>query len=396
MNKWLNFLKKALASLLLIGFSVQAHAVAFQAAADVQAGGGYSEQQGAEGSWGEVGHVQVIPMWKFGSNDFLVTALDASDSGRGVVSDVGNTLPAYFTQSLILTGEPQWKHLIGQSGWSVTAYGLATHGYLQDDPDEYLGEGIYDYEQYGGGIKVDKSDLWPWLHALDVDLSDGHRHFPNYYNTPTDNRNYYTQDLWQLEGQISATLPHNFLLYYSLTDYAYNDSYVFNSDGTISDTLRMDLDHDLKLSWNLPLSQQLNFGVFVEGTYVNSNYDTYNFNANEFLPDYFSDSSIGIGPSVAWYPKGDPKGDMLSLTWEPKYTNYNHRVQYNPDGTPTQGTEDDFENTFTFFGRKTLLPHWSLYCSLDYDTQQSNQASINGVIYSYAIFDSQLGLEFQY
>jgi hypothetical protein len=374
-----------------------ARALAFQSADDLQAGGGYSEQQGQDGSFGYVGHLQAIPMLKVGGDDFLVAAIDASDNGRGVVREVGNTLPAFFTQSLLLTGEPEWKHLFAGGAFALSAYGVATHGYLQDDPDEALGEGTYDYEIYGGGVKAELKNFW-LLNDIILDLGDMHRCLPNYHSSPAGpegNENYYTLDSWSPEFQ--ATLSRGeYQLYYSLTSSDYTDSYQYLSSGLIDGTLRNDWLNDLRLSWSSKLGDHYKLGLAGEGTYTNSNYDTYDFNNAVFFQDYMSNSTLSLGPSLSYFRTDDPKGDMLGVGWVIKYTHYIHRPIFNPDGSLAQGTEDDCENTFSIFGRKGLMPHLSVFANADLDMQQSNQSEAQGVDFDYQIFDSQLGLEYQY
>jgi hypothetical protein len=397
-------LKRIVISLLAVCLTAGLFAADFQTSADLQLGGGYSEIQGGSGSTAGAGQIMFLPMWKLGSSDFIVPSLYATDSGRSVSFAEGNSLPAYFVQSLILTGEPVWKHIFGDSGWTSGVYGQAIHNYNEGSVGEILGKGLYDNEIYGGGLQLSKKDLTSWLPLLSLDASYNHWSYPNYHNGILP-YNYYSEDMNVTKVDLTASLPMSLSLFYSFSDRAYTDDYSYNAYGYLTSNgqlngplnpLRDDLVSQLRLGWTHPFNEHWATMLYIEGGYTGSNYNSFDFNANQALPDFFSNRDIAFSPTLSWMPHGDPKGDMISLTWRTQYLEYLHRIALNPDGSVTKGTEDDFENTFSLYGRKVLWGPLSVYGKFVDDAAQSNQGLQATVAYNYNIFDSQLGLEYQY
>lgn len=402
-------IKMLVLCLLALGLRVSLAAVDFKSSADVQIGADYSELQGVTGTVDLAGQIMFLPLWKLGSDDYVVPGVYYTQGGRSVAFNEGNSLTAFFVKSLILTGEPVWKHDFGQSGWESGVYGVAIHGFLGDTQAEPWGQGFYDYEQYGGGLQLSKKDLLSWLPLVSADLSYSHMGFPNYHGAkvPGEDKNYYLGDMNITKLDLNASLPESLSLYYSLSLRDYTDDYQYLSNGLSNpdgigpgpvSNLRADTYEILRLTWSHPFNEHWSATLAVEGDYWASNYNYYIDGApSPFLYDFVSNEDVALAPSLSWMPQGNPKGNMVSLTLRSQYLNYLHRAALNANGSPTGDTEQDFDNTASLFGRKMLWGPLSVYGRLMVDSNQSNQGlqSTNGKN-TYSIYDGQLGLEYQY
>jgi hypothetical protein len=382
----------------------------FKSSMDLQLGGDYSELQDGPGALGIGGQAMIVPMWKLGSSDYLVPALYATDNGRSAVLNTANPTVEYFSSSIVLTAEPVWKHYFQDTGWVSGVYGQAIHNYNQDNVGEVLGQGLYDNEIYGGGVQLSNKELADWLKFLSVDISYNHWHFPNYNSGKAPGSlnldyNYYVLDMDVIKANLNFALPMSLSLDYTLSDRNYGDSYSYSPDGTLtSDSLsvgnRNPLRHDmlsvLKLGWTRSLDEHWAFSAVAEGDYQASNFDYFNYYAAYWYYDYYSYRKAAFIPSLSWMPKGNPKGDTVVLSWTMQYLDYLHRSIFNPDGTPTMGTEDDFENTVSLFARKMIWGPLGAYVRFTDDMSQSNQSLMGQAPYNYSIFDGQLGFEYQY
>jgi hypothetical protein len=406
--KWRSSLRIVALCFGILSLRASLGAVDFKSSADLQLGADYSDLQGVTGSVDLSGQLLFLPLWKLGSSDYVVPAIYYTEGGRSVALNEGNSLNAYFVKSLVLTGEPVWKHDFGQSGWESGVYGMAIHGYLGDTQDEPWGEGFYDYEQYGAGLQLSKKDLLSWLGLLAADLSYAHMGFPNYHGAkvPGEDKNYYINDMNITKLDLNASLPDSVSLFYSISLRNYTDDYQYLSNGDVnpdgvgpgpSSDLRVDTYEILRLSWSHPLNEHWAATISLEGDYWASNYNAYVVGVPQpYLYDVDSNEDIALAPSLSWMPEGDPKGDILSLSWRGQYLNYLHRDALDLDGFPDGGTENDFDNTFTLFGRKMLWGPLSVYGKFVTDSNRSNQDFQTGGNNTYTIYDLQLGLEYQY
>jgi hypothetical protein len=392
--------KRFFLAALALGLAGSASALEFRPSTDIRLGGGYSELGGSSGSWNFAGQALFLPILKLGDSDYIVPAVFVIEGQRERVIDEEDSVDAFFLQSLLMTFKPIWKHRFHDSGWEGGIYGLLEHDVTQDSTSEPWSEGLYDFEQYGGGVQLSKEGIASWLHAAGLDLSWAHRSYPNYHNVnaATDNKNYYINDMNITKIDLTAAFPDSFSMLYSLSFRAYPDAYQYQIDGTVDlGTPRMDEYHLLHIDWQRNLAKTWNLALEFEGIYNASNQNVFDASAvGYFQPNAYSDASLALQPTLSWMPQGDPKGNMLSLSYKPLWRHYDEREALNVDGTSAGTTQVDVENTFALFGRYVVRGPWSIYCQLSEDISNSNQAYQPVVQYTYNIFAGQAGVQFQY
>jgi hypothetical protein len=361
---------------------------------DVQLGLGYAGIQGGPGSLNFPGRLLYLPLLKLGEGDYLAPVFLADYQYRGheVTED------AFFVSSLMLVAKPTWKHLMA-GGHEASVFGSAKRNVTQERFDQPWSLGLYDYEEYGGGLGYRRAGFLG-LQSLGLDLGLAHRSYGNYHNpapAPSGHsENYYLKDMLIPSLDLHAAfMPAErgvLKLDYSLASRLYTDASLVLDNNFLGADRRSDLYQSVELKafkdggfWSRSLSLGADYNL------SNQNYwDRFFF---LYFEDFYSYYSIHLRPEISWLPQGKASGHRLSLAYEALLLNYLHRNIRNPDGSKTAGAEGDVEHHFSLNGTYVINRWLNLVGGAVYVVARSNQGYAPTVHFSYDLFNGQLGLE---
>jgi hypothetical protein len=346
------------------------------------------------GSIGAQGHLLAVPLLVLGKSDFLapVVLLDMSRFDPVIEED------SFFLERFLVLAKPSWKHKF--SAFESTLYGTLKHAVTKEHDGDPWSRGLYDYEEYGGGLSLSKK-FWAF-EELSLGGAYSRRSYPNYhYRAPSGAKNYYVKDQeigkFDLEATFLPSERGQIRLAYSLDNKAYTDAYYINPDGTLNlGTLRSEQLHQLSLRARKAAGNWAR-GLQFDAVLNQGNQNSFDYLQNIFFEDFYSYRSFSLKPELSWLAQGKPDGHRVSLSYEGLLRDYAHRSIRTPGGAKTQGVQADVEHRIGLDG-VWVSPWWGVkfYLDLGYRVARSNQAYEPGVKYSYDLFTSQAGLAYRY
>jgi len=341
-----------------------------------------------------LGDVDLAPALKFDNGGLLNPLIYASANGQSRPIDE-ETL---YVRSYALGMRPTYTHTLGWTllggGWSAGARLLATHVWNQEALDETFGQGVYDYEEFGGGLLLRKA-----AGSLDdqLNLDFSHRDYPNYHDPGADvtgDRNYYVKDsyFWRLGFRHRDRLSDDKVLTANvrLSERDYTDSYVVSDvDGTLTGQKQNDLDAnvDLGLAWRLGQAWSVDFGLGYDQLASNQNlFDTgvAPAQATENGDNFYD---LRIDPGLHWLSGPWSAG----ATYELLLRQTNHYIQ-DPDGTYTEGLQADVEHGLSLSADRALGAGLKVRADFAAREVLSNQEFAHGTLASYSYYNAGLGL----
>lgn len=343
-----------------------------------------------------LGDLDLAPAMKFSNGGVLDPILFANGTGQTRPVDE-ETL---YIRSYAVGTRPTYTHgldwgLLG-GGWSAGVRALATHDWNQDALDVPLGQGTYDFEEFGGGVLIKKAQ-GPLETQLSLDLT--HRDYPNFHDDlsyATEGKNYYIKDsyFWRLALRHRDRMSDSTLLNVDLhaSERAYTDSYVLQDGGTLDlGQLQKDLNINLyvDLAWRLGPQMSASLGLGYD--LLSSNQNLWDSTAGVFTPlgDNFDDYKLD--PGLNW--RSGPWS--AAATYELLLRNTMHLIQ-DPNGDYDQGMQADAENALTLSLERALGAGLKLRLDISVRDVQSNQKFNHGDLAAYSYYNGGLGLAYEW
>jgi hypothetical protein len=361
-------------------------------------GGVISVPQDANGSVQPtlLGEVNLAPAMRFPGGGVLDPLLFANGTGQTRPVDE-ETL---YIRSYALGMRPTYTHALGWSllggGWSAGVRALATHQWNQDALDVPLGQGTYDFEEFGAGALLKKQE-GPMESQLSLDVS--RRDYPNFHDALSylyGGKNYYIKDsyFWRLGIRHKDRMSDTTLLAFDLHagERDYTDSYVVQPDGTLDlGRLQRDLNvnADLDLAWRLGARWSASLGLGYD--LLSSNQNLYDQTANVYTPlgDNYGDYRLDPGLNYLAGPWS------AAATYELLLRNTMHYIQ-DPDGDYAQGLQADTEHALTLSLERSLGRGLKLRLDLSAREVLSNQKFNHGDLAAYSYYNGGLGLAYEW
>jgi hypothetical protein len=340
-----------------------------------------------------VGHLILVPAMELSHDTaFLPLFMVQSSAQEQVVEEDPH---GYLASQTLFLAKPAFELRGSGSKWQLR--GDAERDITLESKDSPWSEGLYDYEQWGGGLQVEDRHSLLGLDKASLSLDVAHRAYINYHNPlPTGQGNWRIKDYLGPRLGLSANTRAfgiDARLRYDLLCEAYDDSDIMRQDGTVdTGSKRLDFYHDALADLSLPGAAAIP-GLRVECIELAS--DQNYFDASSvYTPDYYSFRSISLQPNVRFQPQG-PQGPSLTLAYQFLLRDYLHRRIQNATSDYANGTEEDDEHTVSVDARYPLAGGLSLVGSWSYWLVRSNTEYSGGLRPELDLFKANLGLAYR-
>lgn len=395
--------------LLFIGLAATASAE-FKPAIQADVRGRYENQQSsASSNWGQSVNLLAVPAFSFG-RQALLPVFAVQQQGRGVEAGVDASPELIFVRRNLFLAKPTWLYNLNDA-YAVKAWGTAKRAVNAEKSDTAWSLGLYDWEEYAGGLGADYKLGGP-VDKISAGLELEHRTYMNWHENGaalTAFKNYYSKDYNALKATLAAKSPAKTALPWDLSftwlSKAYTDSFLLKkvsaagggetTDGTLDlDALRADqllrLTGDISMGLGSTMALTLDYDL--DWSLSNQNYFDPVF--NQGVLDFYGYLSNGGGLSLQWAPQGN---DGLIALVRAGLTNrvYSGRLVRNPDQSYTQGTQADLEQSYSLdLSYPFFVPGLTLVAGTSWFNALSNQGYSPGSTASYDIFEANAGLRY--
>jgi hypothetical protein len=395
-------MRKTFGLLMLTALAAPASAFDFKPLLQADARAGHeTEASTAQDNFAWDGQLFFLPSLGFGSaGSFLPLFAYLRDDRDVVVEEDSMTV-----ERDTFLARPLYRYSLSPS-LDLKAWGSAKRAVTLESYQVAWSEGLYDYEEYGGGVGVTYKRPGKDLTSADLGLELLHRGYPNWHESGvslTAGANYYDKDYDGTKLTLSLAGPggpgwgwHSdwTYLYRGYTDALLEDINGFQPGTSREDQFIFSESHLTWMAgaWTADLDLELTANL------SNENYiDT---SAAQYMSGFYDFESELLGPSITYAPRG-PAGPSLILGLSILNRTYlspggkTGRLIRNDDGTYAQADEADVEQRYHIDGGIPLGAGLSLVGNADYTVVQSNQSVIGTYRPAYDLFRFDLGLRYR-
>lgn len=287
--------------------------------------------------------------------------------------------------------------------------------WIEETADEELGDGLYDYEDLGGGFE--NTHRWGEgddERALKYGFDFFSREYPNYTSllstfdpngsleeNEKDFLGYKATAGWEAPvwGAMRGAIGYTFLFK------DYTDKLTINSNGIRQGDKREDVYQEVTASLFHRIAECFAIGVTSSFDWNLSNldlYDTRNTASladDRFFEDYYDYWSVDVTPSVHFYHRMDEEGKRVArLTFAYTFEGlfYPDRTALDPAGNLTSEDQRDYGHVATARLAVPLTKQVSWITAAHYKSQDSNQKFENVYRYNYELWSARTGIAFEY
>jgi len=375
--------------------------------------GGYSEIEGRDGKFASLDNWLFSPSWKLNDRLFLISSYNGSyDRSAQVVAQEEGGRQTDTTQTHSLN--TSLKYFMNDK-WSLRPFFFADWVFVNQTQDESFGEGLYDYDQLGGGLE----SAWTLMETdtREDELKLGFRYlnrdYPNYRSLlslfdPNGSIETNEKDLegykFNLGGESRSKDGWSWGLEGIFFYKDYSDKKTINSNGIrdAGDTrddfveyVNVYTSHPIADGWSWRLD-----GQFSANQSDLDFYDTHNtatFADDDFIPDYYDYYSFLAKPSLL-YSKDWAEGRRFFFTLDYTFNALIYDGRKAQDIAGRYQTEDECDYTHTVSG-KTSVPlsknlSWVVFGS--YTVADSNQDFESFYLYNYSLWTAVTGISIKY
>ncbi len=404
----------ALALCCVLAAPARAAKTGFDPAAAADLRGAYSTVGGSDDSGGAIGSVALLPAWRFSENSTLLPmyTFEGLMYDRVVEEDV-----LYLTRQ-VHGGSLGYRHGFGPL--SVKVSGDFARALTKEARNESLGNGLYDYQDFGGRV----SGSW--------ELGEGRRKAPATLSVRVYNRSYPNySSLAQIGRTLVAGLspdaaasvgdkekdPRDYLGIdsalggawwfgdslrvnggYALGVRSYGDKYLRTDQGLISDTKRSDLVHRIDLGSDLGHGRFV-YGLDLASVINSSNASLYDSTQprHAYLKGYYNFMSFAAMPSVTWsLPFGGARAPKVRLGGSFLTRSYPDRYTLEADGFYGDTKQSDTEFGADLRGWYPFAKWISGTLGVNYRSVSSNRKFDLPVKSNYALTSVSAGVSLTY
>ena len=395
---------------LLAGLAASTQAVSFEPSLQVDVRAGHvSQPSPAMDDFAWTGQLYAVPALQLSDNGALVPlfAYIRSDSDAVVEED------SFFVEDDIFLARPLYRYTLNDT-WDLKVWGDARRAVTLESYQAQWSEGIYDYEEFGGGVGATWKHAGASLSTVDLGLELLHRGYPNWHElvavggvtqtgTVVAGQNYYDKDYVGYKATLAFNGPSQgrwtWTANLTYEDEDYTDALVETNQGFLAgQSLRRD--HYGYLDANLTRIE----GAWLEALTLDVAGDLSNGNVldsghSQFIPGYYDylSEQLGLAVTRAW-----DNGKGPSVTVQASLLNRDYsgpgdtgRLVQNPDLTYAKGKEEDVEQRYHIDGRWPLMWKLALVANVDYTVALSNQATLGAYHPAYTLLQALAGLQYK-
>lgn len=373
---------------------------------------GYSEISGRDGEFSSVDSWLVSPTLKMNDNLYWINVYNGEfNRSAQVVAQEEGGRQTETTQGHHLSTSLKYKV---NEVWSLRPMFFADWIFVNETDDEDFSEGLYDYEDVGGGLE----SAWEFSRAssrqdeMRLGFRYVDREYPNYrsllslfdpngaletdekdlegykFNLGYDSR---SKDAWSwgLEG----------IFFYK----DYTDKKTINNNGIRTSDTREDFVEYVNVFVSHPIDQEWTFMLDGQFVFSDSNldfYDTHNtlgLADDDLIGDYFDYYSFRVSPSFTYSRLWDKDRRFLFRIDYTFYSlNYPDRRAQNPLGRYLDEEQRDTQHTVSARVSVPVTANLSWVASGSYTTASSNQEYEAFYLYDYDLWTAVTGFSFKY
>jgi hypothetical protein len=375
--------------------------------------GGYSEVAGRDGEFSSIDSWLFSPTVRLNDDLYWINLYngDYNRSAQVVAQDEGGRQTETTQSHHIATS---LKYEVSES-WSLRPMFFADWNFVNETEDEDFGEGLYDYDDIGGGIE----SVWNWAPAQgrENETRLGFRYlsreYPNYQSllslfdpngaVETDEKDldgYKTNLGFNSRSKDSWSWGLEGIFFYK----DYTDKKTINLNGIRNPgETREDFVEYVNASASHPVGPDWTFGLEGQFVYSDSNldfYDTHNtlgLADDDFIEDHFDYYSFLVRPSFTYSRQWDKDRRFIFRVDYAFYAlQYPDRLAQNATGVYLDEEQHDTTHTVS---AKVSVPltgniSWVTYGS--YLTADSNQKFEAFYLYDYDLWTTVTGFSFKY
>ena len=287
--------------------------------------------------------------------------------------------------------------------------------FVEETNDEDLGNGLYDYQDFGGGFKNTHTfGEGKEKQQFSYGFTAFERHYPNFESLlsafdPNASLEKDEKDFVGYKGDVGWEMPLwmdiRGSLGYTLLYKDYTDKLTINQNGIRTGDQREDFYHEGTASLFKMIERWVGVGVISTLSWNDSNLDLYDTRSSasladdRFFEDYYDYFAYTVSPSVRFYHDMDAEGKRraeLALT-------YTYEGLFYPDREALDETGnligDDQEDDAHIVGGRLTVPlteQFSWVSVVQYKSQDSNQKFEQFYRYNYEIWSATTGISYQY
>ncbi len=286
--------------------------------------------------------------------------------------------------------------------------------WVEETADETLGDGLYDYEDLGGGFEnAHTFDAEQKAKTLTYGFQAFQRSYPNFtsllsafdpnLSVETDEKDfvgYKGTAGWEAPvfGDVRGALGYT-LLYKD-----YTDKLTINRNGIRQGDSRADIYQEVTGSLFQKLRDWITVGVSSGVSHNDSNldfYDTRNTAGladDRFFEDYYDYFSFDVAPTVIFFRKMDSEGKLnaqLQLTYTFEGLYYPDRFALSPTGAITDEEQTDYSHVLAARLSIPVSSQLSWVTAGQYKVQDSNQEFEQFYLYNYEVWSLTSGVSFK-
>lgn len=377
--------------------------------------GGYSQVESEDGIGSTVDSWSISPNLKIIKDVLYWINLYSGTFNRTsqVVNQEEGGRRTETTQSHSLTTALKFNP---NEDWSIRPLFFSDWVFVNETNDESFGEGLYDYQDVGGGVELTKNSL-----ATTTQLDQwrfGFRYFdrqyPNYRSLigQFDPRSQVQEDRekdfagYKLNlGFESATEKdwswglEGIVLYKDFYDKRTIDSNgIRSANDTRQDFLNYInayVSHPVNPNWSLRLDGQVSVNISDLDFYDTKN--TASLTDDDFIKNYFDYYSFTLRPTIL-YQKEIGKDRILGFSASYDFTalTYPDRKTQNTAGAYLSDTEEDYTHTFSARFSYPINKYISWVSTASYTFAESNQDYEAFYLYSYDLWSVLSGVSIKY
>lgn len=353
--------------------------------------GAFAAVEGGSSAGQVLGDLMLAPALKL-DNGLLINPLaylNATGQSRPLEEDV------LFVRTVLGGVRPTLSWNL-RPGYQLSLRAEAKRAWNQESFGERFGAGYYDYEEFGGGLSLGRSE-GPLSSSLSLDRA--YRGYPNNRKpgaSLTQDKNYYVKDAWSWRvglrhrDQLSpaAVMTASLRLYIK----EHTDAYVTKLDGQLDlGQLQSDLGGSADLGGSLKLDEAW-MATLGAGMDINdSNQNAFDIAANRFSPGVQDYLQWRLSPGLRWAQGRWGAG----LAYQLALRNTAKPIQ-TPQGAYTQGLQADVEHGVDLDGSWAWMPGLRLSAYASGRRVFSNQELLRGARSDYAYLSAGLGLSWDW
>lgn len=352
----------------------------------------------------------IAPHFNITENAKLILLYDGKYyRKREYYSDDLGTLERIEYQSHTIT--PMVRISFGKNNrYALTPAFFYTTTLNKDFEDSDWGDGLYNYDDIGGGI--DFSALGLGFGGADGRLKLGaqlyKREYPNYtslldlstgLNIEPDEKDYLGISLnagytWYQKTGFAWHAE------YTLLNKMLEDKKVVNADGVLTGDTQTDYYHSLvigpwyRFSWGLKIGLDLNATLYQSNQNYYDGLDNPDPTDYKFMSNFFDYTACAMRPNIGYQFSGIPLSMLCGYTI--MQLDYSDRLAKFSDGSYKTEEQSDTLREFELRLQYAFLPEWKLYAIYQNTDNDSNNKDERVYRYSYTVNNFYIGIAYQY